>query len=204
MKKAIVFILVLAVACTSVFAMDTHLGVMQNFLDTSFIADFEYDDFGVETSIGVPVIWGAASLADAISKGEDISIGEGAAMVLLPGVMLNGYWKPYDGKVFSLRLGIQADIIGIFSDNLTSVIGLWGTSMGFNFKVDDSFSINVTGTLPAAVWLSLFGDDAAKFGGYAYISGGNNDWSDVFLIVFGQLLPAAVSEIARVSLKWKV
>ena len=57
MKKAIVLILVLAVACTSVFAADISLGVMQNFLDTSFIADFEFDHFGVEGSVGIPLIW---------------------------------------------------------------------------------------------------------------------------------------------------
>lgn len=204
MKKAIVLILVLAVACTSVFAADISLGVMQNFLDTSFIADFEFDHFGVEGSVGIPLIWGTASLVDAITKGEDIGIGEGLEMVLLPGVMVNGYWKAFDGQVMDLRLGIQADVIGLFTNNLTSVIGLWGTSVGLDFKFNDRFSANLTGTLPAASWLQFFGEDAAKFGGFAYVSGGNNDIGDVFVIIFGQLLPGAMSEIARISLKWKV
>ena len=204
MKKAIVLILILAVACTSVFAVSTSLGVMQNFLDTSFIADFEFDHFGVEGSIGFPIIWGTASLIDAIAKGEPISFGDGVQMVLLPGVMVNGYWKAFDGKVMDLRLGIQTDVIALFSNNLTSIIGLWGTSVGLDFKFNDRFSANITGTLPAAAWLQLFGDEAAKFGGFAYVSGGNNDIGDVFFIIFGQLLPGALSEIARISLKWKI
>lgn len=203
MKKAIVLILLVAVACTSAFAVDISIGAMQNFLDTSFIADFEFDHFGVEGSLGVPLIWGTASLVDAISQGKDIGVGEGLEMVLLPGVMVNGYWKAIDGKVFGLRVGLQADVIGLFTNDLTSVIGLWGASVGLNFKFGDRFSANITGTLPAALVLSAFGDDVAKFGGFAYVSGGN-DVGDVFVVIFGQLLPAAISEIARISLKWQI
>ncbi len=43
MKRFIILVLIALVAGASVFAMDFHLGVMQNFLDTSVIADAEFN-----------------------------------------------------------------------------------------------------------------------------------------------------------------
>ena len=203
MKKVIIFVLIALVACASVFAMDFHLGVMQNFLDTSVIADLEFDHFGVEGSLGTPIILGVSSLIDAVSSGEDVEAGDGISMLLMPGVMVNGYWKVIDAKHFGLRLGLQADVIGLFTDNLRSVIGLWGPSIGFNFKFNDKFSMNLTGTIPAALPLSLISEDAANFGAFGYVEGGE-DLGDFFAVFFGQLLPGVLSEFARLSFKWKI
>lgn len=203
MKKVIIFVLIALLAGASVFAMDFHLGVMQNFMDTSVIADMEFNHFGVEGSLGVPLIWGTGALIEAISEGEEVDPGEGASMILMPGAMVNGYWKAIDGKHFGLRLGIQADVIGLFTENLRSVIGLWGTSIGFNFKFNDKFSMNLTGTIPAALPLSLISEDAASLGFVGYVEGGE-DIGDFFAVLFGQLLPGVMSEFARLSFKWKI
>ena len=203
MKKVIIFVLIALVAGASVFAMDFHLGVMQNFLDTSVIADLEFNHFGVEGSLGTPIILGVSSLIDAVASGEDVEAGDGISMLLMPGVMVNGYWKVIDAKHFGLRLGLQADVIGLFTDNLRSVIGLWGPSIGFNFKFNDKFSMNLTGTIPAALPLSLISEDAASLGFVGYVEGGE-DIGDFFAVLFGQLLPGVMSEFARLSFKWKI
>ena len=204
MKKTIAVIIVILVACMSLSAADVSIGVMQNFMDTSCIVDAEFGRFGVEGSLGIPLIWGISGIVDNINKGEEVTFANAAAMLLFPGVMVNGYWKAIDGKVFGLRLGLQADVIGLISDNLKSVVGLWGFSVGLNFKFNERFSANLTGTLPAALPLSLLGDDAAKFGAFFYTWGGNNDPADILVIIFGQLLPCAMSEIARISFKWSI
>lgn len=203
MKKVIILVLIALVAGASVFAMDFHLGVMQNFLDTSVIADLEFNHFGVEGSLGTPIILGVSSLIDAVASGEDVEAGDGISMLLMPGVMVNGYWKVIDAKHFGLRLGLQADVIGLFTDNLRSVVGLWGPSIGFNFKFNDKFSMNLTGTIPAALPLSLISEDAANFGAFGYVEGGE-DLGDFFAVFFGQLLPGVLSEFARLSFKWKI
>ena len=203
MKKVLIIVLIAVVAGSSVFALDLSLGVMQNFLDTSFIADAEFNHFGVEGSVGFPLVWGTSALIGAISDGKDIDFSDGVAMVLMPGVMVNGYWKAIDTKHFDLRLGLQTDVIGLFTDDVTSVLGLWGASLGLNFKFGERFSANITGTVPAALPLSAIGDDASKFGGFAYVNG-TDDIGDIFLVIFGQLLPGALSEMCRVSLKWKI
>ena len=203
MKKLLIIVLIAMVAGSSIFAMDLSLGVMQNFLDTSFIADAEFNRFGVEGSEGFPLVWGTSALIGAISDGKEVTVGDGIAMVMMPGVMINGYWKAINTKHFDLRLGLQTDIIGLFADDVTSVLGLWGASIGLNFKFGERFSANITGTIPAALPLSAMGDDAARFGGFAYVDG-TDDIGDIFLVIFGQLLPGALSEIARVSLKWKI
>ena len=187
MKKVIIFVLIALVAGASVFAMDFHLGVMQNFMDTSVIADAEFNHFGVEGSLGA----------------EEVEPGEGFSLVLMPGAMVNGYWKAIDTTHFDLRLGLQLDVIGLFTDNLRSVIGLWGTSVGFDFKFNDKFSMNLTGTLPAALPLSLISEDASQFGVFGYVEGGE-DIGDFFAVLFGQLLPGVLSEFARLSFKWKI
>lgn len=204
MKKAVVIIIVVLVACMSVSAADISMGVMQNFMDTSFIVDAQFGRFGVEGAVGIPLVWGTAGIIDSVSKGQQVTIGDAAAMLLLPGAMVNGYWKALDGRVIDLRIGIQADVIGLISDNLKSIVGLWGISAGLDFKFGERFSANITGTLPAALPLSLISDDAAKFGAFYYTWGSNNDPADILVIIFGQLLPGALSEIARVSFKWTV
>ena len=204
MKKALVILIVILVACASVSAADISMGVMQNFMDTSFIVDAQFGRFGVEGAVGIPLVWGVSGIIDSASKGKDVSIGDAAAMLLLPGAMVNGYWKAIDGRVMDLRLGLQADMIGMVTDSIKSVIGLWGISAGLEFKFGERFSANLTGTLPAALPLSLFGDEAAQFGAFYYSWGESNDWTDIFAIIFGQLLPGALSEIARVSFKWTV
>ena len=204
MKKLIIALLIVVVGCTAVFAGDLSLGVAQNFMDTYFLADYQGNHFGVEGGVGIPLIYGTAALIENIADGKDVTIGDGAAMVLLPAAMVNGYWKAIDGKVFDLRLGIQADVFSIFTPDFKSVFGLWGTSIGLDFTFSDRFSINLTGTVPAALPLSVIGEDATNFGAFLFYDSENPDIGDFFAIFFGQMLPGMLSEMARLSFKWKV
>ena len=74
MKKAVVIIIVVLVACMSVSAADISMGVMQNFMDTSFIVDAQFGRFGVEGAVGIPLVWGTAGIIDCVSKGQQVTI----------------------------------------------------------------------------------------------------------------------------------
>lgn len=207
MKKALIFFIIAVFAGSSVFAMDLSLGVMQNFLNTSIIADLEFNHFGFEESFGFPLIWGGASLINAISDGKDVDIGDIGAMSLLPGFMVNGYWKAINTKHFSLRLGLQADVIGISDGDISTVLGLWGASIGLNFKLSERFSANITGTIPAEFPLSYISDDAEKFGYFISDVYGLDSVDNIFATlagIFAQHADGIISESARVSFKWNI
>ena len=204
MKKLLIVLLVIALGCSAVFASKLQLGVSQNFMDTYFMADYQGKSFGVEGGIGIPLVYGTASLIEAIGNGETIDFSNAAGMVLLPAAMVNGYWKAYDGKVFDFRLGLQADVFSIVTPDFQSVFGLWGKSFGFDFSFSERFSLHLTATLPAALPLSIAGDDASRFGAILFYNSDNPDVGDFFAIFFGQMLPGMLSEIARISVKWTV
>ena len=201
MKKLIIALLIVVVGCSAVFAGDLSLGVAQNFMETYFIADYQGDHFGVEGGVGIPLVYGTAALISNIADGKDVSILDGVGMVCLPSVMVNGYWKAVDTNFFDLRLGLQGDVFTILTPDLFSVFGLWGTSLGLDFTFNDRFTVNLTGTVPAALPLSIF--DAGNAGAFIYVNGAD-EVGDILAIIFGQMLPGVISEMARVSFKWKI
>ena len=201
MKKLVIVLLIVVVGCSAVFAADLSLGFAQNFMDTYFIADYQGDHFGVEGGIGIPLIYGTASLIGDMADGKDVSILDGIGMVCLPAAMVNGYWKAVDGRVFDLRLGLQGDVFSIITPDMTSVFALWGPSIGFDFTFSDEFSINLTGTLPAALPLNAIG--AGDYGAFIFTKD-VDEIGEGLAIFFGQLLPGILSEFARLSFKWKV
>lgn len=204
MKKAIVIIIVILVACMSLSAADISIGIMQNYFDTSAIIDVEFDHFGVEGSVGIPLVWGTIGIIDSISNGEEFSFGDALGMLLMPGAMVNGYWKVIDGNVFGLRLGLQADVIGAITEDFKSIVGLWGMSVGLNFKFNDRFSANLTGTLPAILPLNLISEDATKFGLFYYAWGEPAEDSGAGFIALAQVYYGFYSELARLSFKWSI
>lgn len=206
MKKILIIVLVAVVAGSSIFAMDLSFGVMQNYINTCIVADLEFNHFGFEESIGFPLIRESASLIGAISEGKDIDFGDDLAMGLLPGIMVNGYWKAINTKHFGLRLGLQADVMGISNGVFSTVLGIWGASIGLNFKFGERFSANITGTIPATYPLSFISDDAEQFGYFILDYYGLDKVDNVF-DAFVYVLEASygfISEIARVSFKWKI
>ncbi|MCR5442823.1 MAG: hypothetical protein K6E89_03630 [Sphaerochaetaceae bacterium] len=201
MKKVIIFVLIALLAGASVFAMDFRLGVEQNFMNTSIEIDGEGSHFGFDASLGLPVVYGTAALVEAIGEGQEIDFGEGVAMVLLPGIMVNGYWKVIDGKVFDLRLGLQGNAQMYIDKDCFTILAMAGLSTGFDFKFNDRFGMNLTLALPLALPLSLI-DDAAQYS-VLYYTTNPEPVKDIFTIIFGGI-GVGLSQIARLSFKWSI
>ncbi len=205
MKKVIIILIVAAVACTSVFAADIQLGVMQNLLTTNLLVDAEFDNFGIEGAVGASPILLVGNGIEAVTN---LTAGtEGSGYFNVFGATANAYWKAYKGNKFSLRLGIQTDVVGFFAGNGNKVFGTYGPSVGFNFKFNEKFGMNITGTVPAMAVLQLFGDDVAQYGAY-YISDVKIESieegiGEFFLTLF-EVLGATGAELARISFKWSI
>ena len=203
MKKTIIIILIAVTACTSIFASGLSIGVMQSWFHTSVITDYEGEHFGVEGAVGIPLLQGIAGTIDYIASGGkdkdgnpvDYNIVE---MFLLPSAMVNGYWKVVDGKVFDLRLGIQGDCMSTMSKEGFSIVGLVGFSIGLDFRFNDKFSMNLSGSCPAALLLNLISEDAARYTVFAYTTKEGSNWD------FLMILPTIYNSFARLSFKWSV
>ncbi|MBR2282740.1 MAG: hypothetical protein IJ863_08980 [Spirochaetales bacterium] len=220
MKRFIIILAIAAIACTSAFAADIQLGVMQNLVNTSFLVDAEFDRFGVEGSVGMPVVTAAISGIEALIKGgsdsqdaisrdsssEDPEESKSGGFSILGGAMANVYWKAYAGQKFSLRLGLQADMLGLFGTEGSRVFITYGPSIGFNYKFNERFSMNFTSAIPAALLLSPFGEDVSKYGAFIYSDvsvEGEQAIGEIFLALFGTI-GGVGDQLARLSFKWSV
>jgi len=216
MKKLLVILIIAAVACTSVFATDIYLGVMQNLVNTSFIAEAEFDHFGIEGAIGVPVVpiiiggiqslveSGSSSVAD-VPKGESESSSSGFSVVT--GVMANAYWKAFDGEKFDFRLGIQADVLGLLSTKGSRIMGTYGASLGFDYKFNDDFSVNFTSAIPFAFILSPFGDEVTKYTAIYYSDTKAEDLGGAIgevVLALLETIGSVGNQLARLSFKWSI
>lgn len=221
MKKLIVILALAAIVCISAFAADIQIGVAQNVLNTSFLLDVEGSHFGFETSLGLPVMPLAVSGIEAIFKGNSssddsgtesgfIARGEGgegdegegekkSGFVIPAGAMANVYWRIGMGKKFSMRLGIQGDIVGLFGPGYIWTMAFVGPSVGFNFKFTDSFAMNFTGAFPIALVLP---DEAKKYASF-YYSNEQNAIGAIFLAIYGGV-GAVGCQLARLSFKWSI
>ncbi|MBQ7507804.1 MAG: hypothetical protein IJT52_00570 [Spirochaetales bacterium] len=204
MKKFIIIALLAAVACTSVFASDgLSLGFSQSWFDTSLIADYQWKHFGVEGSVGLPLVQGIAGTIDYIAhdgKDEDGNPKEYniLEMFLLPSMMVNGYWKAIDGDVFDLRLGLQGDAMSIMRKDAFTVVGLAGISIGLDFQFNEKFSMNLSGSAPLALLLQPISEDVARYTVLAYSTKEEGSWD------FLMILPTIYNAFARLSFKWSV
>lgn len=223
MKKFIVILIIAVIACTSVFAAsDIQLGVMQNLVNTSLLVDAEFDRFGVEGSVGLPVVSGIIGGIGALfdkdsgesSKSSEESSEESsesetthkAGFSILGGAMANVYWKAIAGEKFSLRLGIQGDMIGLVGTDGSRIFVTYGPSVGFNYKFNERFGVNFTSAIPAALILAPFGDEVSKYGGFYYNNVNTEGWGvigEVVLALFG-VMGGVGDELARVSFKWSI
>ena len=199
MKKAIIIILIAAVAATSVFAADFSLGVAQNRLHTMIIGELDGEHFGVEGAVGIPLVYGILGTIDYISRGgineetgekEDYDL---TGLFLMPGGVVNGYFKAVDTEHFQLRLGLQGDAISLMSDDHFSFVALAGVSLGLDFKFNSGFSINLTGAFPLAAMLP---EEVSKFTLFYYTTKEEDNWD------FLMILPLIVNQFARLSFKW--
>ncbi len=218
MKRLIVLFLIIAAACGSAFAFDLQLGVAQNLLNTSLLVDSEFKHFGIEASAGVPVasliVSGIAAgineAADNVSssmaaRGESEESGSGSSggFSLPAGVMANVYVKLFTAGVFSMRLGLQVDVLGIYGSDYTWIQGYSGLSLGLNFKFSERFGMNLTGAIPLAALLSPFGEEVIDKTLFFYTSDNEKVAENVFFAIFGSL-GAVGNHIARLSFKWSL
>ena len=221
MKRFIIILAIAAIACTSLFAADIQLGVMQNLVNTSFLVDAEFERFGAETSVGIPVVTAAISGIEALFKGNSDSSeaiardtsseeteesSKSGGFSILGGAMANVYWKAIAGEKFSLRLGIQGDMLGLFGTEGSRVFLTYGPSIGFNYKFNDRFSMNFTSAIPAALILSPFGEDVSKYGAFIFSNvtpEGEEAIGEIFLALFGAI-GGIGDQLARLSFKWSV
>ena len=214
MKKIIVLMVLALVVLAGAFSADIQIGVMQNLINTSFLFDAEMDRFGFEAAVGAPVVPLAISGIEALFKGKDdgntesgvVARGEGdeeepkkTGFTVPAGVMANIYFKVVRGSKFSLRLGLQGDVIGLYGPDFIWTTGFVGPSLGFNFKFNDSFAMNFTSAVPFAVFLP---EVASKYT-YFFYSSDDNAVGNIFLAIYGSA-GAVGCQLARLSFKWTV
>ena len=217
MKKLVVLIAITIIACTCISAADIQIGVAQNVLNTSFLLDVEGSHFGFETAVGLPVvplaISGIGSLFNGNGSGDGntessaIARGEGdeeetekkSGFVIPAGATANVYWRIGMGKKFSMRLGIQGDIVGLFGPDYIWTMAFIGPSLGFNFKFTDSFAMNFTSAIPFSAFLP---DSLAKYTSF-YYSNEENALGAVILAIYGGI-GAIGCQLARLSFKWSI
>ena len=215
MKKIIVLIVLALVICAGAFASDIQIGVMQNVINTSFLFDAEMEHFGFETAVGMPIVPLAISGIEALFKGKDsgntesgaIARGEGdeeetkkTGFTIPAGAMTNIYFKVVNGSKFSLRLGLQADVIGLYGPDFIWTTGFLGPSLGFNYKFNDSFAMNFTSAVPFAMFLP---EVVSKYTYFFYSSDDENVVGTIFLAIYGSI-GAIGCQLARLSFKWTV
>jgi len=199
MKKIILVSVMLLAVVFSAFSANTSLGVAQNYINTSVIVDTDIGGrFGFEGSVGFPVVSALFGAIDSISEGEEFK----PLQFVLPGAMVNTYWKAVDGNKFQLRLGLQADVLVFLEKRSVQAAGLLGTSLGLNYKFNGKFAINFTAGCPLALPLSLISNDAASWTLF-YFSSTAVDKSDILKIIFGGI-GCAMNQFARISFKWNL
>lgn len=218
MKKFLLIFVIATLVCASSAAADLQIGVMQNVINTSFLFDMETKYFGFETALGMPLVPVVVSGVEAIFKGNQsepapesglIARGEGddaseepkksSGFSIPAGAMANVYWRIGIGKKFSVRLGVQADLIGIFGADYVWLSTMIGPSLGFNFKFTDTFSMNFTSAIPFAV----FSEEVAKYTVFLYSSDQENVVGNIFMAIFGSIGTIGC-QLARLSCKWSI
>ncbi len=218
MKRLTVILVMVALVCTTAFAADIQLGVMQNLVNTSFLVDVESDKFGFESAVGLPIVTGMVggikALIDKASEepGEPTEPTEPtqssgpSGFNIIAGAMANTYWKAFESNKVSLRLGLQVDALGLVGTDGSRVFVSYGPSVGFNYRFNEDFGMNFTSTIPASLLLSPFGDEVSKYGAYYYNDVDTEGWDalgEVFLALLG-VMGGVGDQLARLSFKWTV
>ncbi len=204
--KRVIVVLLLILVCSVAFTADMKIGVLQNVLNTSFLLDTEFKHFGVEAAVGLPVVFGVADILqlDNGEGNEDSSSEAEASTFAVPaGIMVNAYAKVIDKEKFSLRLGLQADLVGLFSYNYLWCMCFTGASVGLDFRFTDSFGMNLTSAMPLAMLFSPI-DVLAEKTFFSYISDEDtHPWGADFMAFAGSL-GSLMNQLVRLSFKWKI
>ena len=204
MKKLIIVMIIVAVACTSLFAGDLSLGFSQGLINTSFVASYEWDKFGVQGDVGFPLVFttlGAiGAIHDKVSGEEEKEVS--ILDFVLPGAHVLGYWKAIDGEHFGLNLGLGGTFQSYFMKEKFRLFGAATINSGLRYKFNEKFSIGLDSSLPLAVLLSPISKDLAQSTFFMYQEGGG-EVGDIFAIFFG-VIYYGINDLARLSFKWNI
>lgn len=206
MKRVMILAMIAIIAIAAVSAGDMQIGVAQNLLNTSFLFDAEFEYGGVEASVGLPVLSGAIVAINACvnnSYAEEAEEESSSSFAAPLGAMANVYFKVIRGEKFSMRLGLQADVLGIFGPDFVWLTGYSGLSLGVNFRFNERFAMNFTGCLPLVIVLNPLGDEVAEKSMVFYTSGTGSTIGDVLLGIYGGLGTIAC-HMARISCKCSI
>lgn len=206
MKKLIIVMIIVAVACTSVFAGDLSIGVSQGLVDTSFIASYEWDKFGVQGDLGFPLIFTAVAAAGAINEKINDDPEEQKEFnvldFILPGAHVGAYWKAIDGEHFGWNLGLGGTFQSYFMKNKFRMIGFATLTSGLRYRFNDRFSMGLETSVPLALPLSLISEDVAKCTLF-YYQEGEGEIGDIFVVLLGSTY-YFINDLARISFKWSI
>ena len=206
MKRVMILAMIVIISSAAVSAGDVQVGVMQNLLNTGLLFDAESKYAGVEASLGFPVVSGAVTAIEACvnnSDAEETGEGRSSSFAAPLGVMANVYFKVIRAERFNMRLGLQADVLGIFGPDFIWVTGYSGVSLGADFRLNARFSMNFTTCVPLVVILNPISEDVGEHTMVFYTSGKGSTMGDVLLGIYGG--PKAVAgHMARISFKWSI
>lgn len=196
-KKSIVLLIALLAVYSGVSAADTSIGFMQSIINTSFLVDAESRCFGAESSIGTPTVLYAIKGFDVLcNDNNNLDLGFSFSV----GVMANVYFKVINGDIFSLRLGLQGDIICMFKSDSVWAAGFMGPSIGLNYKVNGDFAVNITSAVPFDVFIP---ESISKYTYFVCSSNQDDVSGNISRAVFGSI-GAIGCQLARLSFKWSV
>ena len=204
MMKLIIILIIAAVACTSVFAGNLSLGFSQGLMNTSFVANYEWENFGVQGDVGFPLVY--TTLA-AISAAQDKATGKEEREIsfldyVLPGAHVGAYWKALDGKHLSLNVGLGGTFQSYFMKDKFRMFGAATINGGFKFKFNERFSIGLDSALPLAVLLTPISKELASHTYFLYHEG-EGEVGDIFAIFFG-VIYYGINDLARLTFRWTI
>ena len=206
MKKLIIVMIIVAVACTSVFAGDLSIGFSQGLVDTSFIASYEWDKFGVQGDLGFPLIFTTVAAAGAINEKINKDTEEQKEFnvldFILPGAHVGAYWKAIDGEHFGWNFGLGGTFQSYFMKSKFRMIGFATLTSGLRYRFNDRFSLGLETSVPLALPLSLISEDAAKYTLF-YYQEGECEIGDIFVVLLGSTY-YFINDLARISFKWSI
>ena len=203
MKKFVLILLVLTIACTAVFA-GASIGFSQGLINTSFVASYEWDKFGVQGDVGLPLIYSTIGFIGAVNEKvnndseEEINILD----FILPGAHVGAYWKAVNGKHFGWNLGLGGSFQSYFMKNKVRVIGMASVTSGLVYKFNEKFSMGLDTSVPLAFLLAPISSEAAQATFFYYVQG-ESEPGDIFAILLGASY-YGINELARLSFKWSI
>lgn len=205
MKKLFIVLLVVAVATSSVFAISgTSLGFSQGLVNTSFVASYDWENFGVQGDVGLPLIYSTVGAIGAIAeKASGESEKETNILdFILPGAHVGAYWRAIKGEHFGWNLGLGGSFQSYFVENKIRIWGFASITSGLQYRFNDKFAIGLDTSVPIALPLSLISEDAAKCTCFYFVDGESKP-ADIAVILFGAIY-YGINELARVNFKWSL